>query len=129
MPDLTDDLPLFGAGTRLAHVAVPVRDIALSSAFYERLGFVPGFTRTDADGRMSLRQMNLIGFFIELIRADAPVPGGGHVGLRVADANALHAALLRQGFAPDAPPRRGQTGVAFFFIRDPDGNSIEFVSA
>jgi catechol 2,3-dioxygenase-like lactoylglutathione lyase family enzyme len=128
-----EDLPPDEFGTTFAHVAIPCRDVSASSDFYARLGFRPGFTKHDDAGKPILRQMVLGGQFVELIaqaqdRPAARPPEQGHFGLRVKDADAAYDRLIRAGHRPDAQPRTGKSGVRFWFLADPDGNWIEFVS-
>ncbi|MCR8724637.1 VOC family protein [Frigidibacter sp. ROC022] len=111
----------------LRHVAVPCRELEPAIRFYERLGFRRGFGKPDDRGRPVLQQMGLGDFFIELIRGADPVPGGGHIGLSVPDADRTHAQLISMGLAAEAP-QTGASGVRYFFISDPDGNRIEFTS-
>jgi lactoylglutathione lyase len=121
------DTPLSPAEVTLRHVALPCRDLDRAIRFYERLGFRQAFGKDDAAGRPLLQQMALGPFFIELIRDAGATPGGGHVGLAVADADRTHARLSALGLAPE-PPQTGVSGVRYFFIADPDGNRIEFTS-
>ncbi|WP_010139665.1 VOC family protein [Oceanicola sp. S124] len=109
----------------LDHVAQPCPDLAAGRAFYARLGFTPGFAKP------GLHQMELGACKIELIEGAVPpqaAPVPAHVALRVPDAQAAYARLETAGLRPDAPPRRGASGVLFFFLRDPAGNWIEIVS-
>jgi len=109
---------------RLIHVAIPAPDMAASMAFYQCLGATPGFCRGDASGRITLMQLHLGEGFVELL-ADAPSPGGGHLAFSTSDIEAVWTLLAEAGYPPLAPPARGESGVIWFFVRDPAGNSVE----
>ena len=108
----------------LIHVAIPAPDMAASMAFYELLGAKPGFCRRDGDGRIVLIQLHLGAGFVELL-ADAAAPGGGHLALSTGDIDAVWALLAQNAYPPLAAPARGASGVKWFFVRDPAGNSVE----
>ena len=113
-----------GPALRLNHVAIPAPDMAASVAFYQRLGATPGFCRRDAGGRITLMQLTLGGGFVELL-ADAPAPGGGHLAFSTHDIEGVWTLLAEAGHSPLAAPARGESGVKWFFVRDPAGNSVE----
>lgn len=108
----------------LIHVAIPAPDMAASVAFYECLGATKGFCRRDASGRIVLIQLHLGTGFVELL-ADAPAPGGGHLAFSTRDIEAVWALLVENGYPPLAVPVRGESGVKWFFVRDPAGNAVE----
>lgn len=113
------------------HVSVPVRDLARSSAFYERvLG--------PLDYRALIRREESIGFgktypefWINLRPAGAAPSDGHHVALRCRGPEAVeafHAEALAAGADDDGAPGLRPEYVASYyaaFIRDPDGNRIE----
>jgi catechol 2,3-dioxygenase-like lactoylglutathione lyase family enzyme len=117
------------------HVSIPVRDLAASAAFYERLLEPLGYRRIAA-------RPTTIGFgkkYPELwlnLRPDMPADAnpGAHVALRAASQDAVrafHAAALAAGGTDDGAPGPRQaalTGYYGAFIRDPDGNRIEAVT-
>ncbi len=120
--------PLAACAAQLGHVAVPCRDLAASTEFYQCLGFKAGFAKSDPEGRPILQQMRLEAFFVELLLTEAPLsPGDGHIGLKVDDADRVHARLAACNLSPDQP-RTGVSGVRYFFLTDPDGNRIEITS-
>jgi catechol 2,3-dioxygenase-like lactoylglutathione lyase family enzyme len=108
---------------RLRHVAIPAPDIAASAAFYTLLGGQPGFVRHDA-GRVTLLQLHFGDGFVELL-ADAGSPGGGHFAFSTDDIEQVWSLLERHGHRPAARPRRGASGVQWFFVSDPAGNAVE----
>jgi catechol 2,3-dioxygenase-like lactoylglutathione lyase family enzyme len=120
------EAPRFG----LTHVAVPAPRFEETMAFYELLGARRGFTRTDGEGRPTLVQMMLGEGFVELIRsgADEVMRRGGHLALRTGDIAAAWALLSENGHPPKTPPRRGESGVMWFFVDDPSGNAVEIVA-
>lgn len=108
----------------LIHVAIPAPNMAASIAFYECLGATKGFCRRDAAGRIALIQLHLGTGFVELL-ADAPAPGGGHLAFSTSDIEAVWTLLAENGYPPLAVPARGESGVKWFFVHDPAGNSVE----
>ena len=118
------------------HVSVPVRDLDLAGAFYERLLSPLGYARL-------VTRPGTIGFgkkYPELWLnarpdlASAPANPGGHLALRAASEEAVrafHAAGLASGGASggDPGPRKAAMTTYFgAFILDPDGNKLEALS-
>jgi catechol 2,3-dioxygenase-like lactoylglutathione lyase family enzyme len=67
---------------------------------------------------------------IVLDQADARVTSCGvTVGLRVDDVDTAAAELEARGVALDIPPTDQSWGVRNFYVRDPDGHTIEFEQA
>jgi catechol 2,3-dioxygenase-like lactoylglutathione lyase family enzyme len=130
------------------HIVVRVTDLDRSLQFYkEHLGFDPvvdvkieaeglskilsghaGSTIRGAKARLVLGKVG--GQLVELIHYDVPddsalpAPGIGAFTLRVADANEAYLACQERGLKPETPPVEIE-GSRQFFIRDPDGISIE----
>jgi catechol 2,3-dioxygenase-like lactoylglutathione lyase family enzyme len=118
------------------HVSLPVRDLAASAAFYERLLAPLGYLKL-------VERPATVGFgkkYPELwlnLRSDmapaSPNPGA-HVALRAASEDAVrafHAAALAGGGASDGEPGPRQAAMTTYFgafIRDPDGNKLEAAS-
>jgi catechol 2,3-dioxygenase-like lactoylglutathione lyase family enzyme len=118
------------------HVSVPVRDLAVAAAFYERVLAPLGYTRL-------VQRPLTVGFgkkypeFWLNLRPDmaaSPANPGTHIALRAANEQAVrafHAAALELGGASDGDPGPRQAAMTTYFgafIRDPDGNKIEAVS-
>jgi catechol 2,3-dioxygenase-like lactoylglutathione lyase family enzyme len=117
------------------HVSIPVRDLAASAAFYDRLLAPLGYRRI-------AERPTTIGFgkkypeFWLNLRASMPADSnpGTHVALRAASQEAVrafHAAGLDNGGTDDGAPGPRQAAVTGYFgafIRDPDGNRIEAVT-
>ncbi|MDD9746676.1 MULTISPECIES: VOC family protein [Marinovum] len=111
----------------LNHVALAAPDPEASAGFYQAFGFVWGFTRHDAAGRIALLQMHRAGGFIELL-ADTEGVAPGHFGLHTAEIAPMLEHLAAQGIAPLHPPRQGASGVIWTFFADPAGNRVELTA-
>ena len=130
------------------HIVVRVTDLERSLQFYkEHLGFEPvvdveiggeqlskilsghaGSEIRGAKARLVLGKVG--GQLVELINYTVtddsllPPPGIGAFTLRVTDAGEAYAACQERGLRPETPPVEIE-GSRQFFIRDPDGISIE----
>lgn len=118
--------------TCIGHVALPAPDIEASRAFWAKLGFVDRYTKRATDGRLLLHQMESGTAIVELFPVgpyeDQNAPAPRHVGLRVPSAQAFWETCRAAALDPLDRPARGETGVDYFFLRDPAGNWIEIVS-
>ena len=118
------------------HVSVPVRNLVVSTAFYEQVLAPLGYTKL-------VERPATVGFgkkypeFWLNLRADlAPGPSnpGAHVALRAASEDAVrafHAAALKMGGTSGGDPGARQAAMTTYFgafICDPDGNKIEAVA-
>ena len=118
------------------HVSIPVRDLAASGAFYERVLQPLGYVKL-------VQRPATIGFgkaYPELwlnLRPDlvpAPADTGAHLALRVrseAAVDAFHREALAMGGVSAGEPGPRQAAMTRYygaFIRDPDGNKIEVVA-
>jgi catechol 2,3-dioxygenase-like lactoylglutathione lyase family enzyme len=117
------------------HVSIPVRDLAVGTAFYAKvlapLGYAKlverpatvGFGKRYPEFWLNLRT-NL---------APASADTGTHICLRAPSQEAVrtfHAEALAQGGSNDGEPGPRQGAMTTYygaFIRDPDGNKIEAV--
>jgi len=123
--------------TGINHVGLRVRDLAISRAFYERLGFdfIIGPVGPEPVAIMEHPSGVNINFILnaaassapENILMDIPVkhPGYTHIALEVSDLEAVERQLgdlavpvTEKVVLPD--------GATLIFIRDPDANVIEF---
>ena len=118
----------------LTHIAVWVTDIDRSLDFYTRIpGVTEQFRLNREDGALWLVYLR-VGprQYVELFpRAEGPYErstnaGYAHFCLEVDDIQAMHRELTENGIIPDSAPRMGQDGSWQIWIRDPDGNPIEF---
>jgi catechol 2,3-dioxygenase-like lactoylglutathione lyase family enzyme len=119
----------------MAHVGLRITDAERSGAFYRPLGF-EWVRRDDHEQVHVLRHPG--GIEINLIeRADAGkanvlmdtcqrCPGYTHMALRVADVRTVAALLTHFGIILTEGPVRFGDGSTSVFVRDPDGNVVEF---
>lgn len=123
--------------TRINHVGIRVRDLAVTREFYEKLGFefVAGPIGPEPVAIMEHACGININFILnasedaspENILMDVPIKHTGytHVSLEITDRVAVEARLAEFGM-PITETVTLPDGAVFFFIRDPDGNVIEF---
>lgn len=119
------------------HIGIRVSDHARAMAFYQALGFVESarFTRSEANEMLSPDgvRINLIFNGTRVpdahnVLLDAPVklPGMTHPAFIVDDLHAFEGWLNRSGIiVTEGPHPIGPRRIALF-IRDPDGNVLEF---
>ena len=121
------------------HVGIRVTDRAVSQRFYERLGFVFDPDEDSPRGR-SIGLVNDAGTRLNLIYNGHPPPDGNilmdvpdkwpgytHAAFIVDDLDALIAWLDREGIPiTEGPSVFGHGRRKVCFIRDPDGNVLEF---
>lgn len=115
--------------SQINHVTTMVKDTARAMAFYnDLLGIKQIQSQVDNPAITWLQLEN--GMMVHLIEtAEAPAkPGNVHHAFQVDDLEATRTSLescgyevLRGGIRYD--------GQAYFFIADPDGNSVEFCTA
>lgn len=120
---------------RFNHVALRVRDVEKTLAFYEGiLGFREAFRVYHPDGRLGLIYVQYgADQFVELFeggnedRQPEPSPRGSgfmHFCLTVEDLDATLEYLRTKGLEIGSP-RTGTSGARVYFLQDPDGNQIE----
>ena len=122
--------------TRINHVGIRVKDLAVTRAFYERLGFafLAGPIGPEPVAIMEHPSGVNLNFILNAsptsttnVLMDVPEkhPGYTHMALEVTDVAAVEAKLAALGI-----PLSGQVTLPhcaqLIFIRDPDGNVIEF---
>jgi catechol 2,3-dioxygenase-like lactoylglutathione lyase family enzyme len=106
----------------IAHIAIRVKDIATSVAFYNKLGFEQAFVNTAKDGSVSQAFLKINDKqFIELypVTANDPQVGFLHLCFEGADLNALHDVYAAEGLAPIAV-RKAAAGNLLFTIKGPE---------
>jgi diaminopimelate decarboxylase len=138
------------------HVAITVADLDRSLEFYgellglqvrdrgmldpelvERMTGLPGAEVEYADVELGTKVLELLAYRSQDPRRAAPSrqerPGSVHIALEVDDARRVHGRLTERGFAPLSPPQTlpddgsDWAGCVIFYVRDPDGVTIEIV--
>ena len=125
----------------LQHIGVPVRNLAVSQAFYERLGFQNAMTRSfpyEGDtGHVVMMQRGAIIMELyqfpepELSKIRARKDGHvDHVAFDVSDIDATYNTLKNNGFhCVESEPQFlafWERGCKYFNILGPDGERLEF---
>ncbi len=116
------------------HIALKVRDLEASVAFYEKLGF-PEFLRLlEDDGEAWIVYIKFDdNLYLELFpggveKVNQTATGTNHLCLTVEDIEATARHLEKVGIplaSPLDPKRRGVDNNRGMWIEDPDGNRIE----
>ena len=116
--------------TGLSHVALFVKDVEQSRAFYKDfLGYAEPYSVFDEGDKLRLtfikvNDLQAIELFPE---REAGADRLNHIALIVDDAEAMRAFLAARGVkVPDKVPK-GRIGNSNFTIRDPDGHGVEVV--
>jgi len=122
---------------RINHVGLRVRSLELAKSFYEKLGFnfIAGPIGPEPVAIMEHPTGININFILNASNDASPgnvlmdVPekhtGFTHIALEITDKKAVELHLKEVGI-PITETVELPDGTAFFFIRDPDGNVIEF---
>lgn len=122
----------------ISHIGIRVHDLDRAMAFYELLGFVKTVGPVGPEPVAILHHPN--GIEINLIlnapEAETPnvlmdvpekKPGITHIALDVTDLEvALETMKANDVRISGGPMAMGDSGMRAFFVRDPDGNVIEF---
>jgi lactoylglutathione lyase len=122
--------------TRINHVGLRVRDLDLARAFYEKLGFkfLGGPLGPEPVAIVEHPSGVNINFILDassdasptnlLMDAEAKHTGFTHIALEITDVDAVRRQLESHDIAITEFVE--YEGARFFFVRDPDGNVIEF---
>ena len=122
--------------TRINHVGLRVRDLAVARAFYEKLGFefLGGPMGPEPVAIVEHPSGVNINFILNassdaspsnvLMDETAKHTGFTHIALEISDAEAVKRELDNLGIVITETVEF--EGAMFFFVRDPDGNVIEF---
>lgn len=122
------------------HVSLSVSDLERSQRFYEGLGFREVVHWRSPDASLQIKHLLLAGFVLELfcyasplsgqklsLEADLQTLGIRHFALRVPSLQEAREQLLQAGYLLATEPKKGRTGIDYFFLRDPDGVFVEIV--
>jgi lactoylglutathione lyase len=123
--------------TGFAHVGVRVHDLGPARAFYELLGFEFVVGPIGPEPVAILRhpsglEVNLIlnasPTSLTNVLMDVPEKHAGytHIALMVSSVDEARARLAEAGVALSGGPMTHPDGTRAIFVRDPDGNVIEF---
>ncbi len=121
---------------RLGHLALRVKDMERSLDFYcDKLGLQRAFNLDSPSGEPWIVYIKVAeGQFIELFYGGTRQPettqsdiGFNHLCLEVDDLHATAAHLKQQGVELDVEPKKGMDHNWQCWVRDPDGNRIEFM--
>ncbi len=122
--------------TRINHVGLRVRDLAITREFYEKLGFefIAGPVGPEPVAIMEHPSGVNINFILNtspdasrtnlLMDEERKHTGYTHIALEITDAEAVEQQLETAAIEISEKVEFG--GAYFFFVRDPDGNVIEF---
>ena len=123
--------------TRINHVGLRIRDLERSRAFYEVLGFefIVGPIGPEPVAVMEHLSGVNINFILNadddastdniLMDVSAKHTGYTHIALEISDRESVKQQLTKAGVSITETVELPD-GAVFFFIRDPDGNVIEF---
>lgn len=122
--------------TRINHLGLRVRDLEVSRTFYKKLGFIfiAGPIGPEPVAIMEHPSGVNINFILNASKNALPInilmdvpekhAGYTHIALEITDNKLVEKQLHSQGIA--ITEKVEFEGAKFFFIRDPDGNVIEF---
>jgi lactoylglutathione lyase len=122
---------------RVNHVGLRVTDLAVTRAFYEKLGFVFLVGPVGPEPVAIMEHASGVNFNFVLNSTDTKtlnrlmdVPekhtGYTHVAIEVTDLASVQAQLETMNYTITEGPIVTPEGASFIFIRDPDQNVIEF---
>ena len=99
-------------------LSLSVKDISISKAFYEKLGFkaIPGCGSVDTRWLIMQNGSNMIGLFQDMFE-------GNIFTFNPANVRALQQELKTQGIELDTEVN-GESGPGHMLLKDPDGNVI-----
>jgi catechol 2,3-dioxygenase-like lactoylglutathione lyase family enzyme len=101
----------------IAHIAIRVKDIAASIAFYHKLGFDQAFAMTRGDvttqSFIKIDDRQFIELYPVAATPDQSTPGFLHLCFEGADLNVLHDFYVSEGLAPTAVRTAGAGNLLF----------------
>ncbi len=114
----------------ISHVALFTADVEKSRGFYKGfLGFEEPFDLKNPDGSLSLTFIKINEHhYVEVFPEKAPNTDRlNHVSLETDDIEGMRAYLEAKGVKVPAKAAKGRIGNMSFNVKDPDGNTLEFV--
>lgn len=120
----------------IGHLAFTVKDMEKSLYFYcDILGLKKAFAIQDDMGNPWIEYIKVApGQFIELFYGGSEggpeqpkETGYSHLCLEVEDIHGITHRIKEMGLSLDSEPRQGKDGNYQCWVRDPDGNRIEFM--
>jgi lactoylglutathione lyase len=123
--------------TRINHVGIRVKDLQVTRAFYEKLGFVfiVGPVGPEPVAIMEHPSGINLNFILnassqcstnKLMDEPEKFTGYTHIALEITDLDAVQKALQNMAITITEGPITVHGGGTLIFIRDPDSNVIEF---
>lgn len=127
---------------RMHHVAISVHDMEKSLDFYELFGFRLVLRYADPHGDFEIAHLKLYDTFLELwhyansvpapesttqLNTDLPRIGVKHMALQVDSVQDARHLVQQWGIPIEVDVRAGNTGVTYFFVKDPSGNLLEIL--
>ncbi len=123
--------------TRVNHIGLRVKDLSISRAFYEKLGFqfIAGPSGPEPVAIVEHPSGVNINFILNadqgendniLMDSEIKYAGYTHVALEISNAEAVVKQLKELGIELSGGPMKHPTGTSIF-IRDPDRNVVEFI--
>lgn len=116
---------------KISNILFWVRENRESERFYKKLGFEV-LVSTDAYSEVKLGDFKIV---LVNMRDEDEFAGdslagekgkGAYVYIHVADVDAKHAELIKDGFKPSTEPRNWPWGNREFILKDPDGYKLCF---
>jgi lactoylglutathione lyase len=130
LPLRADDAPTRPPIVALSHIALFVKDIEASRAFYKDfLGFAEPYSLKNDDGTLKLTWIKVndeqsIELFPEReVGSDRLY----HIAVITDDAEGMRKYLAAKGVTVPATTPKGKIGNSNYFIKDPDGHNVEIV--
>lgn len=117
------------------HIAIPVKNLDKSKAFYEKLGFKVFNQWEKPDQKKKAFQMkDRSDFIIELVYHPDhknikyhELPRTLHIGIAVKNLSRIINRLQKEGIITTIPITKGVSVKKFAFIKDPNGFNIELL--
>lgn len=112
----------------LSHVALPVRDVAASVAFYERYADLRPVLTDEGKAWIGDGRREFVIVLIEMGSVPGTLAPPGHLGVAVATREVFDERVERaraEGLLLGEPVQEGGEVGIYAFLRDPDGHTLE----